>query len=124
MTVQAYAPKSNAPGIYFREPRDSITRNVHYWVRVVAVQTVPQLFSAVLGNVNATVAASAVAGITGNSVPGSMIMMDQPSDCFNGGGGTRCGQDMDLPCAFCAITASGPIYLASTCDGAHNGLWQ
>jgi Flp pilus assembly protein TadG len=126
VTIQALAPTSNAAGELPPGTTGLDYRNVHYWVRVVAVQTVPQLFSAVLGNATATVAASAVAGITGNTVPGSLILTDQPNDCFvgtgfGGSGGTECGENLDLTGCFffCSISATGPVYLASTCNDGH-----
>ncbi len=91
--------------------------NVPYWVRMVATQNVPQLFSAVLGNRNATVSASAVAGINGTQVPANMVLLDKPFDCYTPPGGSlTCGNNINLT-GFLgnAINAAGPIYMASTC---------
>ena len=106
-------------------------QNVDYWVRVVAVQTVPQIFSALQGNVNAVVAASSVAAITGNANPASLVLLDQPNDCYASGGndffgrhgrGLVCGEDINISyCNGCGINAYGPIYMASTCSGQGGG---
>src|SRR5512138_1356250 len=43
---------------------------VHYWVTARVVERVPQLFSAILGNTNGTVAARATAALVNLPVPG------------------------------------------------------
>ena len=59
-------PNNWAPGV-----------NVRYWVTVRITNSVPQLFSAVLGNTTGTVAARAVAGITDGILNGS-VDSDRP----------------------------------------------
>lgn len=51
-----------------------------YWVHVVATQTVPQLFSAVLGNTTGVVSADATAALTSVVVPGSLILLNREYD--------------------------------------------
>lgn len=53
---------------------------VHYWVTSVVSETVPQLFSAILGNGTATVAATATAAIVDIQVPGSLILTNHRHD--------------------------------------------
>jgi Flp pilus assembly protein TadG len=112
--------------------------NVKYWVTVSAMQTIPQLFSSVLGNTQGTVAAIATAAIAGSTAPGSFYGMNHEGDCLTGLTGTvkpafNCGVDIDLsgtgtnnPCMKMDGTSSGfnaklcapaGIFLSSQCKG-------
>ena len=84
-----------------------------YWVRVVAVETIPQLFSAMLGNLNAVVSAESTAGLVNEVAVGGLILLDRagdvpsgvgfPQDLSSNGGGP--------------ISVPGGIVLSSTCHG-------
>jgi hypothetical protein len=113
--------------------------NIKYWVTVRTVQTIPQLFSAVLGNSQGTVSAIATAAIAGQVLPGSFYGMNREGDCLTGEGSTaktafNCGVDVALsgtngtttctnvdgsnslvPAKLCA---PGGILLSSTCNGS------
>lgn len=107
--------------------------NIAYWATVRTVQTIPQLFSSVLGNTQGTVSAIATAAIAAETVPGSFYGLNQKGDCLTNAGGTfDCGVDMDLsgagnvacrnvdgtPAGVSAkVCAPAGIYLASTCSG-------
>ena len=111
--------------------------NIAYWATVRTVQTIPQLFSSVLGNTQGTVSAIATAAIAAETVPGSFYGLNQKGDCLTSSTGTLfdCGVDMDLsgagnvtctnangtPSGFSAkVCAPAGIYLASTCNGVVN----
>ncbi len=66
------APPPTAPGVM----------NIVYWVTVRTVQTIPQLFSAVLGNSTGTVSAIATAAIVGSVLPASFYGMNHAGDCI------------------------------------------
>jgi hypothetical protein len=129
VTIQANSsPPSppTAPGI----------NDIVYWVTVRTTQTVPQLFSAVLGNTEGTVSAIATAGIVASVVPGSFFGLNREGDCIatgnsrsgfdelcgvdvriGGSGGTSspvCPGSGNVSAALCA--ADG-IALNSTCHG-------
>lgn len=92
--------------------------NVAYWVTVRTVQTIPQLFSAVLGNPTGLVAARATAAVAIETLPNSVYGLDREGDCGDHGGpGTgACG----VPLQFNAggrITAAGGLVLDSLCNG-------
>src|SRR5204862_8340451 len=67
--------------------------DVVYWVTVRAVERIPQLFSAVLGNSDGMIAARATAGIVRVVVPGSLYALNQKLDCLNG---ANCGIDIEV----------------------------
>jgi Flp pilus assembly protein TadG len=52
----------------------------HYWVTATVAENVPQLFSAILGNGLATVAATATAAIVDITVPGTLIVLNHRND--------------------------------------------
>jgi len=63
--------------------------NVRYWLTVRVSTTIPQLYSAVLGNANATIAARATAAITDYLVNGSIIALNREGDPAPSTGGTN-----------------------------------
>jgi len=77
-------PPPTAPGVV----------NISYWVTVRTVQTIPQLFSAILGNTQGTVSAVATAAIAGSIKPGSFFGMDRAGDCLTGADAGNCGMDV------------------------------
>jgi Flp pilus assembly protein TadG len=82
-------PPPTAPGVM----------NVVYWVTARTVQTIPQLFSAVLGNSTGTVSAIATAAIVGSVLPASFYGMNHAGDCITYLQGTTvslpaCGLDV------------------------------
>ena len=108
--------------------------NIAYWATVRTVQTIPQLFSSVLGNTQGTVSAIATAAIAAVETPGSFYGLNRQGDCLTNSSGTRfdCGVDVDAAAAgnstcfntdgtSAGVTAKlcGPagIYLASGCHG-------
>lgn len=60
--------------------------NVHCWVKVQISSTIPQLYSAILGNPNATVAAKATAAIVDVTVNGAVIGLNRINDTGTNGG--------------------------------------
>jgi hypothetical protein len=112
VTVQA-----DVPGIGCVQPNCVPTApgvTAFYWVTVRVTETVPQLFSAVLGNPTGTVQARATAVITDSTVRGALILLNRENDenpvqnykgvNFDGGGGPN-------------VTAPAGILLASQCNG-------
>lgn len=86
---------------------------VHYWVTVRVTNTIPQLYSAVLGNAQATVAARATAAIVDAAVSGSLIGLGRTADPFGPHGA------VDLRMASGSrITAPNGILLSSLDPGA------
>jgi Flp pilus assembly protein TadG len=91
-------------------PASATGVNSSYWVTVRATETVPQLFSAVLGHPLATVSARATGALTNIIVRGSLVLLNRIADASPvvgagtnlgvGGGGT--------------ISATGGILMAST----------
>lgn len=88
----------------------------YYWATARVTETVPQLFSAVLGNANGLVAARATAAIADSVVIGSLILLNRESDeapvdgyrgmnFVNNGGPT--------------VSAPGGIVLSSNCNGTN-----
>jgi Flp pilus assembly protein TadG len=113
-----------APGVF----------NLTYWVTVRTVQTIPQLFSAVLGNTQGTVSAIATAAIAGAIKPGSFFGMNRRGDCFTASDGTTyCGVDVQggtgaggIPCpgapgGSADVCAPAGLILASNCATASDG---
>lgn len=102
------------------QPASNVT-DVFYWVKVRITQTVPQLFSAVLGNAEGTVSAEATAAIARAIVPGSLILINREGDCVN----MATGQGGKNPVCGVNLTASGNgttnvpggIFMASDCQG-------
>lgn len=111
VTIQSYdntSPPPTAPGV----------NNIVYWVTVRAVQVVPQLFSAILGNPTGVVSASATAAIVSQIVPGDVILLNRPGDCILGSNkAPECGVDVDLG-GNSSISSPGiSVVLSSTCNG-------
>lgn len=92
----------------------NVITNTVYWVNVVSARIVPQLFSAVLGNLNATVSASSTAAIVTTVVPGQLTALNGPNDCIPTSA-YGCGIDLDLTNT--TITTVGSVILSSTCNG-------
>ena len=135
VTVQANVPPTfpNAIPAVPSSPTDMV-----YWVTVRTYESIPQLFSSVMGNSNGAISAVATAAIASAIVPGSFWGMNKQGDCkFNGGtpqGGftfDKCGVDIDvqstgsaapcgagLPSAY--LCAPSGIILSSVC--ANNAL--
>jgi Flp pilus assembly protein TadG len=109
---------------------------IAYWVTVRASQTIPQLFSSVLGNTTGTVTAIGTAAIVAISYPGSFIGLNQEGDCLANGTGLLnntgqlfdCGVDVDLAgsngqavcpgsAQIAKLCAPDGIVLASQCNG-------
>ena len=114
VTIQANttAPPPTAPGV----------NDIKYWVTVRTWQSIPQLFSSVLGNTEGAVSAIATAAIAGSIVPGSFYGMNHAGDCLTGLAGTAyptgfdCGVDIDL---------TGTAKATNTCtnmDGSSSGV--
>lgn len=79
-----------------------------YWVRVVATETVPQLFSGILGNTTGTVSAEATAAIVSVVVPGSIILLNRQFDT------SAAGRGMDFSGQGSAkVTAPAGVMMAS-----------
>jgi len=103
--------------------------DVKYWVTVRTVQTIPQLFSAVLGNTLGTVSAIGTAGIVGSIQPGSFYGMNHKGDCLTGTAGPNCGVDVQVggggggltcvgaPGGTANLCAPAGIILGSSCNG-------
>ena len=88
--------------------------SAHYWVTVQITENIPQLYSALLGNSTATIAASSTAAIVDTVVTGSVIGLDRQNDP-GGPNGT-----VDLKLAASSIIPSAPngIVLSSLNAGA------
>ena len=54
--------------------------DTHYWVTVRIQERIPQLFSAMLGNVEGTVSARATAGVAQVMIQGSLILINREMD--------------------------------------------
>jgi Flp pilus assembly protein TadG len=106
------------------------SKAIAYWATVRTVQTIPQLFSAVLGNTTGTISAISTAAVVGTIVNASFVALNQPGDCMlDHTGKQECGVDVDIQGAgskACAgqtalgnntLCAGGGIELSSTCDG-------
>jgi Flp pilus assembly protein TadG len=126
----ANLPTTTAPGVV----------NMVYWVTVRTVQTVPQLFSAVLSHSEGTVSAVATAAIAASIGPGQFYGMNHQGDCLGWTGtpagvlskGSNCGVDVTLSPGSGKQTACGNgnanlcapagIILASQCNSQSNGV--
>ena len=107
--VPGPVPNGWAPGVMVR-----------YWVTVRITNSVPQLFSAVLGNATGTVAARATAAITDGIINGSLIALNREGDPRGGGAGG--GIDVSQTGNAGGITAGGPMIVSSNdspLDGNH-----
>ena len=88
---------------------------VSYWVKAVASQQSPQLFSAILGNHNMNISARATAALYPVSMGASLYLLNRSSDCFASALniGVVCGEDF-LTALDATVVAPGGIYMAST----------
>jgi Flp pilus assembly protein TadG len=119
VTMQANdntVPPPTAPGV----------KELVYWVTVRTVESVPQLFSAVLGNPQGTVAARATAGVVWQTLPGAVYALNREGDCITVKNKTTCGVDINLggsasggTCG-ATICAPGGVVMASGCNGPNN----
>jgi len=104
--------------------------DMSYFVRARVAQTIPQLFSSIMGNTQGTISAVATAAIAAVIAPGSFYGMNQEGDCLTNSSGNffNCGVDIDLQGAnsggcptsggvSAKICAPGGMYLASQCNG-------
>ncbi|MBK5294213.1 MAG: hypothetical protein JJE04_21355 [Acidobacteriia bacterium] len=102
---------------------------VQYWVTAEASQTIPQLFSAVLGNPTATVRVTATAAIVQVEVPGSLILLgrqyDRTAMKSPPGGGLQYGINVWVQAndngGLKALQTRGGIRMASECGDATLG---
>ena len=104
--------------------------NMIYWVTATTWQTVPQLFSAIMGNPQGIVASVATAAIAEKVIPGSFFGMNKIGDCMFGtstaayqncgvdinvtGHGATCPDNTSIQAYLCAPKG---IVLASICNG-------
>jgi len=79
--------------------------HIAYWATYRASQSIPQLFSSVLGNTNGTVTAIGTAAIVAQVIPGSFYGLDRVGDCLADGAGgalttssqlNNCGVDINV----------------------------
>jgi Flp pilus assembly protein TadG len=85
-----------------------------YWVTVRVTETVPQLFSAVMGHPVATVSARATGALANIVVRGSLVLLNRSGDASPG-----VGAGMNLNAGGGGtITATGGILMASNAAGA------
>jgi len=118
VTVESNAPP---PSCGSSSPPDCVPTApgvaASYWVTVRVTETVPQLFSAVLGNATAVVSARATAAIVESVVSGSLILLNRQTDPSPelGPGVNLAGGGNPI------VTAPGGIILASNCGGANCG---
>lgn len=96
-------PPPNAPGV----------NDVRYWVTVTITETVPQMFSAVLGNSNGQVTARATAGAVHVVLPGSFYSINREGDCR---GSSHCGINIDLS-GNGTLQAPNGLLMSSRCSG-------
>jgi hypothetical protein len=100
-------------------------KDIVYWVSVKTYESIPSLFSSMLGNSNGAISAVATAAIASKIVPGSFYGMNQQGDCFTANGTKYCGVDLvgggnsgacpSGPSAF--LCAPAGAFIASTCNG-------
>lgn len=109
------APAPTVPNVYVR-----------YWVTVRVTNSIPQLYSAVLGNANATIAARATAAITDFLVNGSMIALNRegdPAPTWQQPNSFNTNPDLLIgPGSFVLVPPNGGIALASNDAGAGTNL--
>lgn len=105
--------------------------NTQYWVKAVAAESIPQLFSAILGHSTGVSSALSTAAVVKVLVNGALILLNRENDCAllqsgNGNGTTTvCGEDLKVQAnnnqgAF-ALQTSGNILLSSSCAGSRIG---
>jgi Flp pilus assembly protein TadG len=98
----------------------------YYWVHVVATETVPQLFSAMLGNTNAVVSADATAALVNEVTFGALRLLNHADDpanpdmgnanvVYKGGGGGS---------GTTAVSVPGGILMSSQCHGSCGGTYK
>ncbi len=107
-TLQIAGGTGAPPGI-------SNVPGVVYWTQVSAAQSIPKLFSAVLGSVGLTTGARATAAIYPHAVTPSVYLLNRSSDCFASllGLGLVCGEDF-LSLLGSKVNAPGGIYMSSS----------
>jgi Flp pilus assembly protein TadG len=100
VTIQASTGNPvSAPGV-----------NSMYWVTVRVTETVPQLFSAIMGHPVATVSARATGALANIIVRGSLVLLNRSGDASPG-----VGAGMNLKAGGGGtVTATGGILMAST----------
>lgn len=110
--------------------------NLAYWTTVRTVQTIPQLFSAVMNRTEGTVSAVGTAAIAGSVAPGSFYGMNRRGDCTNSPDGPHCGTDISTGTgggqSLCpapnpnnvngSVCAPAGILLASSCNAVLAGV--
>ncbi|MEQ1949419.1 MAG: pilus assembly protein TadG-related protein, partial [Bryobacteraceae bacterium] len=92
--------------------------NVYYWVTVRTTQSVPQLFSSLLGNTQGLVAARSTAAVVTASAPISIYGLNREGDCTDHEP-RECGIDIEFEVAGGSITANGGMVLDSNCTGKY-----
>ncbi|MEQ1885494.1 MAG: pilus assembly protein TadG-related protein [Bryobacteraceae bacterium] len=88
--------------------------NVKYWVTVRATQTVPQLFSAVLGNSQGLVASRASGALVAATAPVSLYALNREGDCVDRDP-VDCGINIKFEQNGGGFNAAGGIVLGSNC---------
>jgi hypothetical protein len=112
MQADVTSPPPTVPGV-----------QVQYWVTARVSETIPQLFSAILGNTSGITSARATAGYADSAATGSLILLNRENDCIplEGGNQTQCGVDLLVQAndnqGMYALRADGGILLASTKNG-------
>jgi len=96
------SPAPTAPGV-----------TVDYWVTVRATESIPQLFSAVLGNTVGSSAARSTAAVLGVQLPAQVYALDRQNDAAPGSKKGSTGNDISIQGGG-GIVAYGGISLAST----------
>ena len=107
-TIQVSGGNGTPPGV-------SNVPGIIYWTQAQAHQTIPPLFSAVLGSVGLTTGAKATAAIFPHPVTPSVYLLNRSSDCFASllNLGVVCGEDF-LALLGSTVNARGGIYMASS----------
>jgi Flp pilus assembly protein TadG len=105
VTIEANttSPAPTAPGV----------NNVEYWVIVRSFESIPQLFSAVLGNTTGSSAARATAAILNMQLPAQVYALDRENDAAPGSKKGSTGNDVWIQGGG-GIVANGAVSLAST----------
>jgi hypothetical protein len=112
VTVEANttSPPPAAPGV----------QSMHYWVTVHVAESVPQLFSAILGNSTGTVSAQATAGVRSGANGGCIYVMSPTGTAVTNSGGallqSSCGVYVNSNSS-AAVLLSGTTRINAT-DGA------
>ena len=98
--------------------------NIAYWATYRTSTSIPQLFSAMMGKTQATIAAKGTAAIIAVVVPGSFLGMNHEKDCQTDskGAAIECGVDMDIAGSGnggqCYDSAGNKTTTASVCGPA------